>query len=410
MIISKEDLINDILFYDITEFIKTKQIIYEENNKKQRILAKIAHEFKTPINSIIGLISVLKENLYENKISSLNTINLIENLSKYIIFLISDIIHYVNPNDIEDLKVEFDKVNLFDVLNFCFEILKSLISCNQKKFENINPELIIDQKINKSEFIIITDEIRLKQILLNFISNSVKFTNHGKIQIICKLVNNGENIMIGILDTGVGIKENNLNKLFSEFTKLDDINRMNKLGDGLGLSICKYLAKKLNIIINYESQFGKGTKFDLLIPYKRDGVCLSSCRLNSKNNLELPDSNNLKSCKQNEDFDENKKEKKSLFKLNEDIKNFSQTVITDKNKILKDLFLENINFNKNTEKEGFEDKIISIIKKKRNSCNNSLKIDLNDSSIQSDKFSILSYNVNQIFNSSKKEKVKLISL
>jgi len=333
--ITKDNVIHDLLFYDITETIKSKQFIFQENFKKQRILAKIAHEFKTPINSIIGLISIIKEIIYKDKIRTLTTLNLIDNLSKYVIFLISDVIHYVNPNDINELKFDFEKLNLQDILKFCDEILKSLISCNRKKLENIKTELILDGNMN--EFEIISDEIRLKQIILNLISNSVKFTNHGKIQIISKLINDENKIIISVVDTGIGIKEKNTNKIFTEFIKLEEVNSINKFGDGLGLSICKYLAKKLDIKITFESQVGVGTKFNLII----------NCRKNSRANTEFISTQSMiKNQNEHKNQDINlQREKKSLFKLKDDFENFDKNFLLEENSENNILFLDNLTNN-----------------------------------------------------------------
>jgi osomolarity two-component system sensor histidine kinase NIK1 len=264
--IEKNNYIYDCLFFDVTKIIKSKIKMYEENCKREKILAKMAHEFKTPINSIIGLIGIIKENLLTNKQNSESTLNLIENLSKYVLFLISDIVHYLNPFDNHDIKIQKDNINLKENMNFCFEILKSLISCNRTKMENVKAEMHIDSSLN--DLNIYTDEQRFKQILLNLLSNSVKFTNNGYIKISAEIQKNNSKLIVSVTDTGIGIKDENKNKLFKDYSKINEENSINKLGDGLGLSICKYFAKKLNIKINYKSEYGKGTRFDLIFEKK----------------------------------------------------------------------------------------------------------------------------------------------
>ena len=295
------NIVCDILFYDVSELIISKQIIYEENIIKQKILAKIAHEFKTTINSIIGLINDLKENITELENSNQNnsfilnssdkiqniekfkinknlkSLDVIQNLSKYIIFLVSDIIHYSSIKDINQINLMNDKVNLREISNFSLEILNCLIKCNKSKQENIKTELIFDDQID--DIILKIDEIRLKQIILNIISNSVKFTKSGKIIIMVNLDIKNKEITITISDTGIGIKDNDQNKLFQDFVMLDNGISLNNQGTGLGLSICKSLAYKMNIKLNFDSKYGDGTNFFIIIPIK-----LKNCMNNSFEN------------------------------------------------------------------------------------------------------------------------------
>jgi K+-sensing histidine kinase KdpD len=201
-----------------------------------------------------------------DKKNSESTVNLIENLSKYVVFLISDIIHYLNPMENHDVKIQKNNMNLRESLTFCHEILKSLISCNKIKMEKINSELFIDEALE--DVLIFTDEQRFKQILLNLLSNSVKFTNIGEIKISAEIYKEKSMIIVSVSDTGIGIKDENKNKLFKDYSQISDGNSIDKLGDGLGLSICKYLGKKLDIKIQYTSEYGKGTRFDLIF-YKK---------------------------------------------------------------------------------------------------------------------------------------------
>lgn len=394
--IHNNNIIHDLLLYDVTELINSKLIIYEENFKKQRILAKIAHEFKTPINSIIGLINSLKENFLINKNQSFTTLNLIENLSKYIIFLISDIIHYVNPNE-KELKVEFERISLHEILKFCFDILNSLLCCNKKKQENIRTEFIFDENINNYE--LVSDEIRLKQILLNFISNSVKFTNHGKITLKAELINNNENIIISVIDTGIGIKDDNIKKLFSDFMKLDENGSLknNKFGDGLGLSICKYFAKKLNIQINFDSLLEKGTKCNLIMKTKKRedhligySINITNCGNNLDKDLLIKENSTLSSntLKLNEPRNTySNKDKKSLFKLNEDINNAYKYLYSEANENIKNIMNKSNHEAKNHKVEGIPN------------------FDIEDSSSISNNSCLISYDIYSYFNNNSHEKV-----
>lgn len=250
----------DLLFYDITK-IKISNNISIENKIKHKILSKIAHEFKTPLNSILGLIKNLKEINYNKNINK--DLNLIQSLSNYTIYLISDVIQYASSessrnnenqsffknyvfnknyqndsnNDVasESIKLNdnqgnysdsnnFSNINCsiknqinastkfsnsfnysgfnFSVINrkievrkimfFCFDILNALLSCHESKKNSIKTELLIENKLKN--FDILNDEIRINQIILNFISNSVKFTKKGKIAIVAQFVKYSEKI------------------------------------------------------------------------------------------------------------------------------------------------------------------------------------------------------------------------
>jgi hypothetical protein len=194
------------------------------------------------------------------------SLNIINNLSNYIVFLISDIIQYINNKDIRSIRVNFSKIDLKELTEFCFQILESLLFCNIKKKEKIKTFLIFDENIQLLK--IESDEIRIKQILLNLISNSVKFSNEGEIILKCKLKKiKGRNfVKISVSDTGIGIKKEDIDKLFTEFVQLENCVENIKLGSGLGLSICKNIAKRLGIHLDLKSEYKKGTKIFILIP------------------------------------------------------------------------------------------------------------------------------------------------
>ncbi len=347
----------DIYFYDYTK-VKEAENIASENKIKHIILSKIAHEFKTPLNSILGLVNNLK-NLSKNYVVN-QELNIIQALSNYTIYLISDIIQYASndtstpykneslmpsnlsnnknskfnnesesinnqnlssmkltnvKNDFRiktDLNVFIRKIDIKKSLFFCFDILNALLSCYENKREFIKAELFIEDKLNY--FIIQNDEIRINQIIINFISNAVKFTKRGKIAIIANFIkkiynfdpnnkaqvkNNQEKffLKISLVDTGMGILEENQEKIFSEGIKLNVNHDFNQKGSGLGLSICANIIKLLNVNIEYSSKENLGSIFSILLPAIKIG---NSNDLNSNNN-----NNNLRNL--NNDIIMNKK-------------------------------------------------------------------------------------------------------
>ena len=267
---NSENSIHDIILDDITETIMSRKMIVEEAILRQKILAKIVHEFKTPINSIIGLIGNIEDslnslNINENQ-TTMKHLDTVRHLSNYVIFLISDIIHFSNYKSLEEIKLNPENINLREITNFGFNILVSLLRCNKLKNDAIQPILEFDEKIDKK--VIKADEVRLKQIILNLVSNAVKFTKAGWIKLKCSIDDAKECVILSLSDTGIGIPNDEKEKLFSDFkmVKNDSIN--NALGSGLGLSICKSLATNMNMKISSESVFGQGSKFSLAIPMK----------------------------------------------------------------------------------------------------------------------------------------------
>jgi len=309
--------VTEFLIFDKTQH-KIAEICEMENKIKHKIFAKVAHEFKTPLNSIISLISKIKNYLQiggsaenienesytnknsikkmdSNKKSDLNSennhtnlipfynqeveknlnndLNIIIGLSNYTMFLISDINQYSSNEEVKDMNIIKEKVCLRKILNFNYEILKALLFCNNKKMRTVKP--IIEYDANLKGCLIETDEFRLNQVILNLLSNAVKFTKAGRIAIKATLMTNTSifsesKIYISIEDTGIGIKKDQKKLIFSESEQLNLNYKMNKMGSGLGLSICYNIAKKLGYNVEFDSIEKSGTVFKIEIPYLID--------------------------------------------------------------------------------------------------------------------------------------------
>lgn len=207
-----------------------------------------------------------KDLLSESLLPLLHQIN---SMSEYTLFLIDDIIFYSSSNNEKDkYKVVIEKINISKIIVFCDSILKSLLKMKGKE-DKIKPNINIDPNLQNIE--IETDGVRLKQILLNFISNAVKFTRRGTITFSI-IVKEDNMIEISITDTGSGMNESDLNKLkkFSsereERNVLDDANQNdNRMGTGLGLNIVHGFCNKLNYKFVCESELNKGSCFGVLI-------------------------------------------------------------------------------------------------------------------------------------------------
>ena len=150
-----------------------------------------------------------------------------------------------------------------EVLEFSFSVLKTLVECNENKVDKIETQIQIDENIKNMT--VLTDENRLKQILLNLISNAVKFTVSGFIKIRATYNILNHSIEISIQDSGLGIKNEDHHLIFQDDVQLNLEKEYNRNGSGLGLSITKSLVNSLNHEIGFSSIFGEGSKFYLKI-------------------------------------------------------------------------------------------------------------------------------------------------
>ena len=374
----KEEIV-ELLFYDVTE-VKLSEKIKAETKYKQKILGKIAHEFKTPLITIISLINNIVEYQKNHKcnqcgIAITNKLDHIANFSNYTIFLINDIIQYVSgSNDLKFTKLE---INTREVLNFCHSVMKTLVECNEAKAHKIETKLLIDDEIDRR--IIISDENRIKQILLNLISNSVKFTHSGYVKLKAKYLRESNDLEFTVKDTGVGIKPEEKHLIFQENIQLNLDQVYNVKGSGLGLSICKTLANSLGHDLNFYSILKKGTKFKLIIK------CLQEEKI--KNNIKYSDEGiKMKSIILNNDY------------IN--INNLSLSNIKNDNM---DVCEKKSNSYHSNQKDISNDKANKLILDKTPICNKTLNIndisnyilnELNDNNVSSDLLQLYNFSFN----------------
>jgi signal transduction histidine kinase len=249
---------HEFIFNDIT---RSKQI--EQNNAeikyKTLFLSKIAHEFKNPLLCISELVQQVDDNLVTNVelkagSNSSEILKQIKSLSDYLIILVKDMDYFSQKSTATiEKKIEIDRVNLTDIVKFCKDIVKALIQKSHKQ-ANLTFQVIKDTNIPTY---IKTDEIKLKQILINLLSNAVKYTYNGSINL--KITLENKHLKFQVNDTGKGISEMLLDKIFIPFSK--EFDQLNKISSGLGLSIVKELLEMLGSKIEYTSIIGKGSSF-----------------------------------------------------------------------------------------------------------------------------------------------------
>lgn len=311
----------EVILYEVTE-IKESEKISAEYRYKQKIFSKIAHEFKTPLNNMISITNTisdinkevksaikehiapandskcyaeLQEKCIQNMISSDNLAKIIGSLANMTIFQVNDLINYSQNFDFGLIKVECEEIKIKEIMIFSYGILEALIYCFGDRANKVKPSLIISKEVEK--MIIKSDDQKIKQILINLITNAVKFTKVGKItlsadhEMSAGSNSNRKHVVIRVLDTGIGISEEEKaqidNKLKEKYSnQLDDDDYMNSKGTGLGLFICKAICNRLNFQFEIEKvSVGTSIAVHLL-----DGP-MESCKLflTNKNNQSKKD-------------------------------------------------------------------------------------------------------------------------
>ncbi|MCL1955928.1 MAG: ATP-binding protein [Fibromonadales bacterium] len=230
------------------------------NIAKSAFLAKMSHEIRTPMNAILGIteIQLEDENLSPTTLEALNKIYVSANLLLNII------------NDILDLsKAEVGKLELipnkYDVASMIYDTVQ--LNIVQFSHKTIDFELDVDKNVPTELF---GDELRIKQILNNLLTNAFKYTNKGKIKLLVssERKDDDSNVMLifNISDTGQGMTEDQKSKIFDEFARFNlEYNRAVQ-GAGLGMSIVKHLIQMMNGEISVESEIGKGTTVNVKVP------------------------------------------------------------------------------------------------------------------------------------------------
>ena len=244
---------------DITQRKRDAEELVRLQKAKEQFLANISHEIRTPINGIAGMAGLLsQESSPEERGTYLNAIkHSAENLK----VIINDILDLA-AIDSGKLRFEYIPFNLHD-------LLPSVISmfAYQAKEKKIELEHNIQSSLKR---ILLGDPVRLNQILINLISNAVKFTHSGKIQVECsaeKKEKNGCVVKIQVIDTGVGVPSDKLDTIFESFSQADASVTRKYGGSGLGLTIVKQLVELQHGTIEVKSKEHKGSNFIVRIPY-----------------------------------------------------------------------------------------------------------------------------------------------
>ena len=242
----------------IIEEINIAKLSAERANRaKSEFLANMSNEIKTPLNAIVGFARALREEKLTPK--ALDETNQIMDSANNLLDIVNDIldISKIESGRIEFAQMDYDSVRLFEGLieNISDKLEKKSIKFNANIDSNLPPVLC-------------GDIYRIKQIVLNLLTNAVKFTNEGLVTYTVKgerVDNDICKLTIIVEDTGKGIETDDVDKVFLTFQRLDIVENNELLGTGLGLAITKDLVTLMKGTIDVESELGKGTKFTVVL-------------------------------------------------------------------------------------------------------------------------------------------------
>lgn len=255
---NSKNILEDLVSERTIELASARDDAVRANKAKSRFLANMSHELRTPLNAITGFSQLIQLYAKENKLEQLEKdIDKVLNSSVHLLALISDLLD-MSKIEAGKMDLHIETINMNSMIESVREIAEELAKHNDNT---------VTISINDSIETIRSDEKKLKQILLNLISNACKFTKNGNIYLSVKT--NDEHagyVLFEIKDTGIGIPTEKLHRLFNDFTQVDSSTSKEFGGTGLGLSLSKQFCELMGGNIAVESEEQVGTTFSVYIP------------------------------------------------------------------------------------------------------------------------------------------------
>ena len=256
-----------IILNDVTERWKLMEELREEkeradeaNRAKSNFVSTISHEIRTPMNAIVGITDILlrKKRDKEDTDYLMN----IKSSGDALLLIINDILDYskIEAGQMNVVEAEYVPAVMLSDMHMIF-----VTRIGSKPVE-LKYEIMEDLP-----GVLYGDALRIRQIIINFMNNAIKFTDKGSVTLRVKALKEEDDVItleFSIIDTGLGIKEEDLGKLFNSFSQVDEKKNHSKEGTGLGLAICKQLAELMGGYVGVESTYGEGSRFFAVIPQK----------------------------------------------------------------------------------------------------------------------------------------------
>lgn len=256
-----EDMIRLLQQENIIAAVQEKnQQLTDINMAKTVFISNMSHEIRTPINAVLGMDEMILREAADETIRSYATD--IKNAGKMLLSIINDILDYskIEVGKMEIIPVEYHLTNLIqDIYN--------LISFKLKE-KQLDFNIIMEETIPS---VLYGDELRIKQIIINLLTNAVKYTEKGGITFQISHVKRERDeigLAIRITDTGIGMKQDDMKNLFTAFQRLDEQRNHHIEGTGLGMSIVVRLLEQMNSKLRVESVYGQGSSFSFVLPQK----------------------------------------------------------------------------------------------------------------------------------------------
>jgi signal transduction histidine kinase/DNA-binding response OmpR family regulator/predicted negative regulator of RcsB-dependent stress response len=246
--------------HEIEFAVKEKEVAEQSAKLKQEFIANMSHEIRTPMNSIVGMSRLLVEK--NPRQDQLKYLNAITQSADNLLVIINDILDFS--------KIEAGKV-MIEFIDFSLKnVLKNIVILLRFKADEKNIEVRFDVD-NEMPDILIGDPTRLSQVLMNLAGNAVKFTSKGSVQIVVKKHHEDEThlfVLFDVKDTGIGIPEEYVGKIFDSFTQAGTDVARRYGGTGLGLTISRQLVDLMNGSIAVASEVNVGTTFSFILPFE----------------------------------------------------------------------------------------------------------------------------------------------
>lgn len=229
----------------------------ESNRAKSEFLANMSHELRTPMNAVLGMCEISRQ---EDSIEALreNNDNIYQS-GKSLMNIINDLLDFS--------KISSDKMELSCNQYSLSQLINDVVNIVNARKGTKNIEFIVDCDPDIPD-LLFGDEMRIRQILINLLTNALKYTVEGGfvLKISCRRENYGINLIFSVRDSGIGIKSEDIDKIFDAYSRVDDEKTHKIEGTGLGLPITKKLVKLMNGLIGVKSEYGKGTEFKVVLP------------------------------------------------------------------------------------------------------------------------------------------------